>query len=144
MPISSVKAVQHVNAGQAPSRLSNIVDGMEFKSPDELKEFVRSRSNQIRLRPGKSFMVYLEKSAPNPYGAHRQSIEGFNKETPYFARVVTGKKAGCRMPGEWVKITAKDSAKSGAKDQLKVVDRQTVMCRPPISKTLFAMTITVV
>jgi hypothetical protein len=144
MPINGVAPVHSISAGEASGRMSNIADGMEFKTASELKAFVRSCGNQIRLRAGKSFMVYLEKSGPSPYGSHQQQIEGFNKKSPYSAKVVLGKLSGSRMPGVWLEITASAKAKAGAKDQLKVVEQETIMCKPPTSKALFAMTITVV
>lgn len=91
---------------------ANDVSNKEL-SYQQFLEFVRRNNGQITLGKGASVFVYV----PTTVGATIK-LGGFNKNSPFSARIDRNKPAGWRHPGYWVEIKAKARRNSG-KDQLE-------------------------
>lgn len=135
---------QGILPGGCVLRPMNEISGKEFKTVNDLEAFVKKHKGQVSLRPGSSFEIYLPKSAGSIYGSHRTLFEGFNQKTPLKTEVIAGKAAPIREPGDWVRVSVPSNAKAFAKDHISLVSRESIMCRPPSSKTLVGLTVTVV
>jgi hypothetical protein len=94
---------------------NDLVAGKEFKTLDELKRFATTHKT-LTLRAGESFSVYV----PMLMGSGTQ-LRGFNKDSAFGYKVLKNKAAPVRMPGQWLQISAKSTAKSGYHDNLKFV-----------------------
>ena len=87
---------------------ANDVSNKEL-SYEQFLDFLKQNNNNVTLGRGASVYVYV----PTTIGATIK-LGGFNKNSPFRARIDRNKPAGWRYPGYWVEIQAKARRTKGS------------------------------